>query len=270
MAKRIGIVGCGTIGSFLAKRIEKDFKKTAKIAGLCDIDNNKAKLLANKLSKKAPVLSLEKLIDKSDIIIEAASSAASAQICKKAIEKGKDIMVMSVGGLLGKSELFSLAKKKGTRIILPSGAICGLDGLKSAGVGRIKKVTLTTRKPPQGLKGAPYILQNNIDLDAITGEKVIFEGTAKEAVRGFPKNVNVSAILSIAGIGPTRTRVRIVTSPQYMVNMHEIEVEGEFGRLITRTENVPSPDNPKTSFLAALSAVATLRQILDDTLKIGT
>lgn len=268
--KRIGIIGCGTIGSFLAKRIKKDFKKTAKIVGLCDIDNDKARLLALKLSKKVPVLSLEKLIDKSDLIIEAASSVASAQICKKAIEKGKDIMVMSIGGLLGKSKLFSLARKKKVRIILPSGAICGLDGLKSAGVGRIKKVTLTTRKPPQSLKDAPYIVQNNIDLEAVTGEKVIFEGSAKEAVRGFPKNVNVSAILSIAGIGPNKTKVRIVTSPEYMVNMHEVEVEGEFGRLITRTENVPFPDNPKTSLLAALSAVATLRQFLDDFVRIGT
>lgn len=268
--KKIGIVGCGTIGSFLAKRIERDFKSFARIAGLCDIDPNKAKALADKLSKKRPILSLGKLIDKSDLVVEAASGSASAQICKKAVEKGRDVMIMSVGGLLGKSGLFHLAKNRGARIILPSGAICGLDGLKSAGAGRIKKVTLTTRKPPQGLKGAPYIVQNNIDLEAITGEKVIFEGTAKEAIRGFPKNINVSAVISLAGIGPNRTRVRIVTSPEYMVNMHEIEVEGDFGRLIARTENVPSPDNPKTSFLAALSAVATLRQILEDTIKIGT
>lgn len=268
--KKIGIVGCGTIGSLLAKRIEKDFKSSARIAGLCDIDTGKARALADKLSKKTPVLSLERLIDKSDLIVEAASGLASPIICKKAVEKGKDVMLMSVGGLLGKKNLFSLAKKKGVRIILPSGAICGLDGVKSAGAGKIRKVTLTTSKPLQGLKGAPYILQNNIDLEAITKETVIFEGTAKEAVRGFPKNINVSAVLSFAGIGPGKTRVRIVTSPEFMVNMHEIEVEGDFGRLITRTENVPSPDNPKTSFLAALSAVATLRQILDDTVKIGT
>ena len=113
-------------------------------------------------------------------------------------------------------------------------------------------------------------MQNKIDLDSITDERVIFEGTAEEAVRGFPKNINVSAILSIAGVGPKRTRVRIITAPEYTVNMHEIEVEGDFGRLVTRTENVPFPDNPKTSFLAALSAVATLKQLLDDTVKIGT
>jgi aspartate dehydrogenase len=179
-------------------------------------------------------------------------------------------MIMSIGGLLANLALFSLAKKKKCRVILPSGAICGLDGIKAASIGGIKKVTLTTRKPPQGLKGAPYVVKNNIDLDSITDEKVIFEGTAEEAVRGFPKNVNVSAMLSIAGLGPQKTRVRIITAPQYTRNMHEIEVEGKFGRLVTRTENVPFPDNPRTSFLAALSAVATLKQILDDTIKIGT
>ena len=268
--KKIGILGCGTIGGFLAETIEKEFKNQARIAGLCDIDDTKAKQLADKLSKKVPILPLERLIDDSDLIIETASSDASPKICKKAIEKGKDIMVMSVGGLLGNRTLFSIAKRKKGRIILPSGALCGLDGIKSAVIGRMKKVTLTTRKPPGGLKDAPYVVQNNINLDSITGEQVIFEGTAEEAVYGFPKNINVSAILSIAGLGPKETRVKIITSPEFTVNMHEIEAEGDFGRLITRTENVPFPDNPKTSFLAALSAVATLKQLLDDTVKIGT
>jgi aspartate dehydrogenase len=268
--KRIGIVGCGSIGSFIAKRVDADLKGTAKLSGLCDIDYKKAKLLSGRLSKKPPMLSLERLISASDIIIEAASGKVSADICKKTLLKGKDIMIMSIGGLLGKDELFLLAKKRNARIILPSGAICGLDGLKSAASGRIKKVTLTTRKPPQSLKGAPYIIEKNIQLDSITEECLVFEGTADEAVRGFPQNVNVSALLSIAGIGPKKTIVKIVTSPQYLVNTHEIEVEGDFGRFITRTENVPFPENPKTSFLAALSALSTLKGLLDETKMIGT
>ncbi|NQT90082.1 MAG: aspartate dehydrogenase [Candidatus Omnitrophica bacterium] len=268
--KRIGIVGCGAIGGFLAKRIDKEFRKTARIAGLCDIDRKKAALLAGKLSKRPPVLELDKLIKASDLIIEAASGSISAKICKSSIEKGKDVMIMSTGGLLGKNRLFRLAREKKARIILPSGAICGLDGLKSASMCKVKKVTLTTRKPPKGLRGAPFILEKGIDLDSITGEKVIFEGTAREAVKGFPKNVNVSAILSLAGIGANKTGVRIITSPEYMVNMHEIEIEGDFGRLVTRTENMPFPENPKTSFLAALSAAATLKQILEENLRIGT
>jgi aspartate dehydrogenase len=268
--RKIGILGCGTIGSFLAQRIEKDFQGQAKIVGLCDIDDSKVKQLASKLTQNVPILPPDQLIDRSDLIIESTSREACPNLCKKTLEKGKDIMVLSVGGLIGNVDFFSLARKKGCRIILPSGAICGLDGVKSARIGEVSKVTLTTRKPPEGLKGAPYVVQNKIDLDSITDERVIFEGTAEEAVRGFPKNVNVSAMLSIVGVGPKKTRVRIITAPEYTVNSHEIEVEGAFGKLVSRTENVPFPDNPKTSFLAALSAVATLKQLLDESLKLGT
>jgi len=260
--KKIGIVGCGTIGSFLAKRITKDLKSQARITGLCDIDTKKAKLLAGRVSPKPPVLSLERLIATSDLIIETASGKACPVICRKAIMKGKDVLVLSVGGLLGHEKLFSLAKRKGCRIILPSGAICGLDGLRSALSGRVRNVTLTTRKPPKGLAGAPYILRKRIDLGRIKRPTTIFDGSALQAVKAFPKNVNVSAALSIAGIGPRRTRVKIITSPKFKSNTHEVEVVGEFGRLVTRTENVPFPENPKTSCLAAYSALATLRQVL--------
>jgi aspartate dehydrogenase len=129
---------------------------------------------------------------------------------------------------------------------------------------------LTSRKPPRGLKNAPYVIENRIDLDSITEERVLFEGTAEQAVSGFPKNINVSAVLSIAGVGPKNTTVKIIAAPGLAVNVHEIEVAGDFGKLITRTENVPFPENPKTSFLAALSAVATLKQLLDEAIKIGT
>jgi len=271
MIKKIGIVGCGTIGSFIAKTLDKELKALATIVALCDIDNARAEDLCGSLSSKPPVVSLSSLIDKSDIVVEAASGSFSFDLAKQALLNKKDVLVMSIGGLLGKSEdLFEIARKNKAKIILPSGAICGLDGIKSAGTGIVKKVTLTTRKPPKGLMGAPYIIANKIDLDAITDDYIIFEGTAQEAVKAFPKNINVSALLSIAGIGAERTIVKIVTSPKYTVNSHEVEAEGNFGRLITRTENVPSPQNPKTSFLAPLSAVATLKQYLDDCVKIGT
>jgi len=269
--KRIGIVGCGTIGTFLAKRIDKELKDHARLAGLCDLDQEKVKTLSSKFSKKIPALPLKKLIEKSDLVIEAASSGISAKICKTAVENKKDILIMSIGGLIRNyKSLFNLAKKNNAKIILPSGALCGLDGLKSAKSANIKKVTLTTRKPPKGLEGAPFIKNNNIDLHSISKESVIFDGTAEEAVKAFPKNINVSALLSIAGMGPKKTHVVIITSPEYMVNMHEVEVEGDFGRLIAKTENVPSPDNAKTSYLASLSALATLKEFLVPSALIGT
>jgi len=147
--------------------------------------------------------------------------------------------------------------------------VLGLDGVKAARLGAITEVTLTTRKPPAGLKGAPYIEEKGIDLDAIKDEELIFEGAAGEAIKAFPKNVNVSATLSLAGIGAEKTKVRIICSPKYVRNSHEIELKGEAGTFFIRAENVPSPDNPKTSYLAVLSALATLKGIAS-AVRVGT
>lgn len=266
---KVGIVGCGSIGGLLARACEKGLKDKVTIAGICDMDRERASSLKRKLGTGAPVLSLERLIKRSDLVVEAASAGASAEIAKKAISCGKDIMVMSTGGLLGKAGLFREAARKGCRVYIPSGAICGLDGVKAAAMGRIRSVTLTTRKPSRGLEGAPYIKRRKIDLKAIKKEKLIFKGSANEAVKAFPKNINVSAVLSLAGIGARKTRVRIIVSPKSSRNVHEIELEGDFGRAHMRCENVPSRDNPKTSMLASLSAIATLRGIVES-VRIGT
>ncbi len=265
---KVGIVGCGAIGTELAQAIDREIKDTQLVA-LTDIDEEKAKRLAYSLKRKPEILPLDRLIERSDLIIEAASKDLVSSLARKVIEQGKDIMIMSVGGLLGNEDILDLAKKKGSKIYLPSGALAGLDGVKSASIGKIDSVILTTRKPPEGLKGAPYIIKNKIDLDTITKETVIFEGSANEAVEGFPKNINVSAALSLAGIGKEKTKVKIIADPNLKKNIHEIEVKGEFGRLISRTENLPSPKNLKTSYLACLSAIATLKGIVSN-IKVGT
>ena len=261
---KAGIIGCGTIGGVIADAIVHKFSSSVALLGVCDIEEESARRLLAGLKSDAQVLGKEKLIRKCGLIIEAASSLVSYEIAKETLEAGKDVMVMSTGGLMGRSDIFMLAKKKSAKIYMPSGALCGLDGVKSAMAAGIKSIILTTRKPPAGLEGAPYVKEKGIDLKSITEETVIFEGTAEEAVKGFPKNVNVSATLSICGLGPKKTKVRIITSPDYKTNSHEIEVEGDFGKLRTVTENVPMPRNPKTSYLAALSAIATLKNIIDD------
>ena len=261
---KVGIIGCGAIGGVIADAIQNRFRKEITLLGVCDVDMEKAKNLLAKLRIDASILSFEELIQKCDLIIEAASGKVSYEIARKALSAGKNVLVMSTGGLLGKPDIFDLAKEKKRKIYLPSGAVCGLDGVKSAMMAKVKSVILTTRKPPAGLKGAPYIVRHNIDLDALTKETVIFEGTAEEAVKGFPKNVNVSATLSFCGIGSKNTKIRIISSPNYKSNSHEIEVHGDFGKLTARTENVPMPTNPKTSYLAALSAIATLKNVIDN------
>lgn len=267
---RVGIVGCGAIGTVLARYCVKSFADRIKVCAIFDIDRKRSLALKRGLPGTVTVSkSIDTLVRSSDLVIEAASASAAQDVLKRCTSARKDIMIMSVGGVIDKQDLLAAAEKRGCKIYLPSGAIVGLDGIKAASIGKIEEIILTTRKPPRGLKGAPYIVRKNIDLDSIKKEKVIFEGTADKAVKAFPKNINVSATLSLAGVGAKRTKVRIICSPGSRRNIHEIEVKGEFGRIFVKTENVPSPDNPKTSYLTALSAIATVKGIIDG-VRIGT
>jgi aspartate dehydrogenase len=178
---------------------------------------------------------------------------------------------MSVGALADRdlfAEVKRLANENRAKVYLPSGAISGLDGLKSARIGGLSRITLTTTKNPRGLQGAPFIQEKGIDLSALAGPTLIFQGSALDAVKAFPANVNVAATLFLAA-GESDVQVNVVADPEIQINRHEILVEGDFGRISTRVENIPSPSNPKTSYLAALSAIATLRSIIEP-VKIGT
>lgn len=270
MAKlQVGLIGCGAIGTELAKACQDRLRNKINLAAVCDSDEKKALGLSKSLKGKISVLKLDDIIRKTDFVIEAASASISAEVLKRCIKAKTDCMIMSVGGLLGNEDLLELARKKGVDVHMPSGAVCGIDGLKAACMGRVDSVRLTTKKPPKGLQGAPYLKQKNIDILDIKKETVIFEGSADEAVRAFPQNINVSATLSLAGIGAKKTVVRILTSPSYTSNTHEVEISGDFGMIRTRTDNMPAKANPKTSMLAILSAVATLRGITRS-VRVGT
>lgn len=267
---KVGVIGCGTIGRELASACRKRFSEEVTLEAISDQDLSRARKLQKDLKPKPKILNVDELIRRCDLVIEAASKHAAYDLAKKTLSQGKDVMIMSVGGILGREkEIFNLAKTHRCCLYFPSGGVVGIDGLKAAGIGKIHRVTLTTRKPPQGFEDAPYVLKHNIPLKNLKEEKLLFEGNALEAVRGFPKNINVSATLSIAGIGAKRTRVRIIATPHMLVNVHEVYVVGDFGSFYTRTENFPSEHNPRTSRLAVLSAVATLERILKN-VKIGT
>ncbi|HAH21946.1 MAG: aspartate dehydrogenase [Omnitrophica WOR_2 bacterium GWF2_43_52] len=268
--RKIGIVGCGAIGTAIAKALIKDLSGSARLAAVYDTDIKKARRLAGALGKKNIVASsLAALIKASDFVVEAASAKVSAAIAKKAIEQKRDCMIMSVGGLLGNQSIVALAQKRGSALYIPSGAIGGIDCLKAHRLAGIKKVTLTTRKPAQALRNAPYVLQKKIPLENMREEREIFRGSAKKAISAFPQNINVAATLSLAGIGKEKTMVKIIACPDAHANIHEIEIESKAGRTFIRCENTPSADNPKTSYLAILSALATLKQIFMP-VKIGT
>ena len=267
--KTIGIIGCGAIGSAIAGYASKELAQNIEKIILCDVDAEKLKELASKINGSETSSDIDETIDKADLVIEAVSPKISPVVLKEAIDKGKDVMIMSIGGLLGNEGLLDKARAKGINVLLPSGAICGIDGVKASRIAGIESVSITTRKSPGAVKGAPYLSENNIDVDSIEEETVIFDGSAIDAIKGFPKNVNVSALLSLAGVGPDKTRVRIVISPEFKSNSHEIEVKSAAGSITARTDNVKSPDNPKTSYLAALAAMSALDSYFDS-VRVGT
>jgi aspartate dehydrogenase len=174
-------------------------------------------------------------------------------------------MVMSVGGLLGPvlGKVTAQCRRTGARLYIPSGAISGIDALKAAAVAGIKSVTLVTTKHPRSFQGVAYVREKGIRLEDIKKPPVLFSGSAQQAVSRFPQNINVAPVLSIAGIGASRTRVQIIASPLATKNIHEIIIESVSARITTRTENTLHPENPKTSYLTVLSAVALLRQIVE-------
>ena len=266
---KVGIVGVGTIGLELARRCVTTFKEDVRLVGVIDADHDRERAVRKelRLSRK---YTLKQLVEAADLIIEAASASSAYPIAKQAMSQGKDVMLMSAGGIVRhQKEIYRIAKLHRTCLYLPSGAVAGIDALKSANVGTIKSVSLTTRKAPRGFIGAPYVVKNKINLDLITKDTLLFEGTVDKAVEGFPQNINISATLSMAGIGSKKTRVRIFACPGLPVHIHEVQVDGDFGSFVTRTQNLPSKNNPKTSRLAILSAIATLKRILGN-VKIGT
>jgi len=266
----VGILGCGTIGGELAKKIARGKFPSLRLAFLSDVTEEPAKALKKKMQTTARVVATAELISKADFVIEAASAQVAFDVARKALSKHKDVLIMSVGGLVSDFASLEKAQKRsrGT-LFLPSGAICGIDGILAAKESKITKVVLTTRKPIKGLIGAPYFAKKGIQIERIKKETVVFDGTAKQAIKHFPKNINVAAVLSLASIGIQKTKVRILTSPAFRKNSHEITAEGSFGRLIARTENVPSPSNPKTSYMAILAAEAVLRKYSSG-IKIGS
>ncbi|OGL00307.1 MAG: hypothetical protein A3E31_17750 [Candidatus Rokubacteria bacterium RIFCSPHIGHO2_12_FULL_73_22] len=264
---RVGVAGLGVIGRAVCRALDEGIAGL-RLAGATARDREKAERFLESLRAPAPFLPFDALLAASELIVEASTQAHLADIAPKTLAAGRDLVVLSAGGLLGRQDWVDLAAAHGCRILVPSAAIAGLDGVKGARVGTITSVTMETRKPPAGLAGAPWVVAQRIDLAAITTETLIFEGTAAEACRAFPANVNVVAALSLAGVGPERTRIKVFAAPEQPMNRHRITVEGEFGRLAVEIENVPS-ENPRTGKLSYLSTIALLRE-LGATLRVGT
>jgi aspartate dehydrogenase len=207
-----------------------------------------------------------------DIVVECASKDAVREFGKKIIESKKDLIILSVGAFSDKeylAELQHLSTLNSTRILIPTGAIAGLDSIRSVRK-YLDSLTITTTKHPKSLAGAPFFKSSRIRLDDINSETVLFEGNASTAIELFPANVNVAVAVALAGVGLEKTQVKIMADPLISVNKHEIVAEGSFGEIHIVVQNIPSPTNPKTSFLASLSAIECLRSLCNENFRIGT
>ena len=265
---KVGIIGLGTIGNEVYQYITEELKSKAQVVALCELHSEK-------ILNRYPTLSqdifdsIEGCVEKSDLIIECAGVEVVQELLKHCIASKKNTIIMSVGGLIQDMDLLSQIDSSPIKVYVPSGAVGGLDVFKAASIKEIRSVQIKTKKPLKGLEGAPYLEKNNIDLTKINEETVLFKGNAMQAIRGFPKNVNVAVAVSLAGIGVQNTMVEIITSPYFKNNSHEVTIEGVFGKMTCMTENIPSPNNPKTSYLAALSCKALIKKILNP-MEIGT
>src|SRR5215468_51003 len=264
---RIAIGGLGAIGRVLARKLA-DGLPGVELACAASGDKVRARSWLEDQKIDCPVVEFEEFPERADLAIECAPASLIDRICVPMLEAGKQVMVLSCGALLPRPDLIELAKAHGGRITVPTGALLGLDAVVAAAEGTIHSVRMTTRKPPNGLTGAPYLVKNKISVEGLNDAKLVFSGTAREAAAGFPANVNVAAALSLAGIGPDRTLIDIWADPGVERNCHTIEVDADSARFTLSIENIPS-ENLKTGRITALSVIAALRK-LHAPVRVGT
>lgn len=247
--EKVGIAGVGALGGIVAKSFPLDGYTLHRIS-----DPNP------KPDITAPNVDLETLVRECDVIVECLPAAAARDLAQMVLKTHKTMIMISSCALVLYPELSTAVEKSQGRILVPSGALSGLDavlGMKKNGITESKIMSV---KPPKGFKNAPYILEKNIDLDGMQSRTLIFSGNVFEAAKAFPANVNVAASLALAGIGPEKTMVEVWADPDATGNSHEIVVTGAGSIVRSKIENVPDPSNPKSSAQAGHSIIAALKK----------
>jgi len=256
---RVAVAGLGAIGLRVAEALDRGIPGCVLAAVSANDRAKAAKRLAH-LARPVPVVSLGELEPSADIVVECAPANVLAEIAEPFLRAGKVVIVLSAGALLVNEHLIALARQCGGQIVVPTGALLGLDAVTAAAEGEIRSVRMVTRKPVRGLAGAPYLAEHNIRIEDITEPVRIFSGTPREAAVGFPANLNVAVALSLAGIGADRTTLDIWADPSLERNVHRIEVDADSASFSMSIENVPS-ENPKTGRITALSVISYLRKL---------
>jgi aspartate dehydrogenase len=255
---RVAVAGLGAIGASVVRALDRGIEGLV-LTAVSAHNAAKHRTWLDELKSAPELLPIETLAEVADIVVECAPSKLVRSIVAPVVARGKTAIVLSVGALLDNEDLIDLAKSNGGQIVVPTGALIGLDAVTAAAEGTIHSVRLVTRKPLNGLAGAPHLVENGIEIEGLTQPLRIFEGTAREAAKGFPANLNVGVALSLAGIGPDLTRVEIWADPTVTRNTHRIEVDSDSARFSMSIENIPS-ENPKTGRITALSVIACLRK----------
>lgn len=265
---KVAIAGLGTVGRAVASRMEEledDYVLTAVAARRTA---RARAFLAEHSADDVEVKPLADLVTHADLVIECLPPELFVEIAVPVLEAGKSLVALSAGALLNSWHIVDLARETGGSILVPTGALLGLDGVQAAAQGTVSSVRMITRKPIEGLRGAPYLLARGIDIDGLRRPRRVFHGTAREAVDGFPANLNVAVALALAGVGPDRTEIEIWADPQLKQNTHNIQVRSDSADLDFSIQNIPS-ENPKTGRLTALSVLALLHKLASP-LRVGT
>jgi aspartate dehydrogenase len=265
---RVALAGLGAIGCSVVEKLAAGAVQGAVPVAAAVRDTQKARAWLDARGYDLPLVSLDELPSHGDVVVECAPASVLPDIVVPALGARVTVMVLSVGALLGRMDLIDLAQETGGRIVVPSGALLGLDAVVAAAQGTIHSVRMVTRKPPGGMVGAPYLEAHGIDVLRFREATKVFEGTAREAAVGFPANLNVAAALSLAGIGPDRTMIEIWADPTIDRNTHRILVDADSASLDMTIRNIPS-ENPKTGRITALSVLAALRKMTSP-LVVGT
>ncbi|MFQ5565993.1 MAG: aspartate dehydrogenase [Paracoccaceae bacterium] len=261
MTLTLAIAGLGAIGMRVAEAVDRGAVPGVRLAAVSARDRARAQGRVAGLADPPALVTLAELAGLADIIVECAPAGVFAEVAGPAIEQGRIFMPLSVGALLDHMDLAERAKATGARIVVPTGALIGLDTVRAMAEGEIDRVVLETRKPPGGLAGAPHLVENDIDISNLTEPLRVFHGSAREAARGFPANVNVAAALALAGIGPDRTEVTVWADPGVDRNIQSVTIISDSGEASMTMRNVPSASNPKTGRIVAQSVLATLRRL---------
>jgi aspartate dehydrogenase len=258
-ALRVAVAGLGAIGLKLAEALDRGIPGCV-LAAVSANDLSKAAARLSHLGRLVPVVTLGELEPLADVVVECAPAKLLPAIAEPFLRAGKTVIVLSAGAILTNEHLVDLARQHGGQIVVPTGALLGLDAVTAAAEGKIRAVRMVTRKPVRGLAGAPYLAEHNIRIEEITEPMRIFKGTPREAAIGFPANLNVAVALSLAGIGADKTTLEIWADPALERNVHRIEVDSDSATFSMSIENVPS-DNPRTGRITALSVISYLRKL---------